>query len=228
MICGHAVTVGYGERIVLDALSFRFEPWRTTAILGPGGSGKSTLLQLLGGSAVQTRWTRGALTLPRGPCAILPQRLALGDCRTLSERLHEARPDSVPRRVLSALWRGVDEQAWMALNDALKAPPSILCSGLVRLIELTAVAAMPAGTILLDEPEAGLEEQHRHWAEAFLCMLQHRRTIIVVTHHLMLARSIADDVLLLVDGSIVEAGARDEFFERAVHERTRDFIRMGC
>lgn len=81
--------------------------------------------------------------------------------------------------------------------------------------------------LVLDEPADVLDEEPRL---AFARALRRRdpaRPVLVATHHLLFLREVADHILFLADGKLIEAASADDFFERPRHQRTRDFLRTG-
>jgi ABC-type phosphate transport system ATPase subunit len=219
------LSAGYGDREVLRSVSFDVARHRTCVVVGPGGSGKSTLLSLMrrtGGEV--TPWVRGHLAVPEDPPRFLPQS-GLPPDRTLSELLPA---DVAPAIDLVAdFWSDIP-QAAAALTSVLDLPLGRLPVWQRRLAEFTVIASHPDAFLLLDEPDARVDGPALEWIGAKIRENRHRQTTVVVTHHLAFARVIADYVLLLVDGVLVEAADADDFFERPVHSRTRDFVRLGC
>lgn len=223
-IRARGLSAGYGRRTVLRSVSFDVARNRTCVVVGPGGSGKSTLLRVLSGAGGEAApWTRGRFVLPQRPSGYLAQH-GLPPGHGLSSLLSV--DVSTARAIVAAFWCDVPE-AVDALAPVLGEPLERLPGWLRRLAEFTAVASNPVACLLLDEPDArigpGLE-----WLGRKLRQIRRRQTALVVTHHLAFARLIADQVLLLVDGALVEAADAESFFERPSHPRTRDFVRQGC
>jgi ABC-type multidrug transport system ATPase subunit len=209
---------------VLDGLTFTFEAGRINVILGPGGTGKSTLLRALGADpgAAASPWVDGELLLPEVPAVSMGQK-------------PRPRPESLDRLLASegAAAAGVLRTIWRSAPEVAELLESVLDRGMdqlsytqVRLAELT-VTLSRGPFVLLDEPEVGLTDEIR---EAMIrCLGDHRgsRTVILATHHLGLARTLADYALLLSDGKVVESGPNPPFFDRPRHARTRQFVTMG-
>ena len=244
---------GYGPREVLRSLTFELPADRISVILGPGGSGKTTLLRALfnrGGGLPDDFWHRGQLSLPPVLPCILRQSLKPDD-RSLCDLLVEVKCtpndcdylepclekrtglpwDTRDRkdcpRLLREIWHAVPEAA-DALLPCLDEPLMDLPVSLARLAALTALVAPPSPPfLLLDEPEAGTEPETWSWMIQKLRQLR-GKTVILVTHNLQLARAVADYVMLLIDGEIVEAAEASAFFEQPMHPRAQHFVRMGC
>lgn len=242
---------GYGAQEVLSSLSFELAGGRISVILGPGGSGKTTLLRALrtGGSPAEF-WHRGRQSLPAALPCLMRQKLEPGGsslrqlltgpfCQPRECGVVEACPDRTslpwdgedrrrPDRVLRDFWHSVP-QAEAELLNAFEEPLDTLPISLARLAVFTAIAVSDLPSILLlDEPEADMEEAHQEWLVHKLREMRGRRTVVLVTHNLRMARAVADYAMLLIDGEIVEAAETPRFFEAPVHPRTRHFVRMGC
>ena len=100
-----------------------------------------------------------------------------------------------------------------------------------RLDLLRAAIDRDTSLLVLDEPEVGLDTDGL--GELVRRLRERRakgtpRTTVLATHNLLLAQAVADHVVLLIDGEIVEAGPAPQFFAAPRLERTRHFIRMGC
>lgn len=226
-ITARGLSAGYGETTVLDGISFEMASGRITVVLGPGGGGKSTLLRALGAEPERPErpWTRGDLTVCEASPGFLPQKIR-GEERTLAELLAAgAAPGISPRRLLGELWRCAPK-AEAVLAPLLERPLGALPGPEARLAQLT--ATVPRGRLLLlDEPDAGLPPDYQEWIVRRVGDLRGTRTVVLATHNLKVARALADFVLLLIDGSIIEAGESSDFFGQPQHPRTRHFIRMG-
>ena len=219
------LTAGYGERVVLEAVTLQLAPQRTCAILGPGGSGKSTLLKVFAGAGREPGfWCRGAAEVP-GRVAWLRQRREPPDA-TLAALVRPSAPGEASA-VLRRVWGG-EARVREALEPVLSSPARAVEPNLWRLAAYTGAVAGDEPVLLLDEPEASLRGEWLAAVGRQLAGEKGRRTVVLVTHHVALARASADAAVLLVDGRVLEAAEKDDFFERPAHQRTRDFVRMGC
>lgn len=242
---------GYGERRVLNGIDWTVGARRTVVILGPGGSGKTTLLRLIQGEDAESRglWWRGSLEVPDLPFYFLyqqPNRGAesladvLGRCgshQSWPYQWQERRcselpipikktPWSYPRDVLYGIWQCAPAAA-DTLRRVLEMPMAELPLNLLRLAKLTVAVATLSPYLLIDEPTAEMDDDGVAWVAQKLGELRGQRTIVLVTHHLALARAVADDVTLLIDGEILESGNAEPFFAAPRHPRARYFVRMG-
>jgi len=223
------VSLGYGQKTVLEGLSFTFGAGRISVILGPGGSGKSTLLKVLGGGrrGASRPWLRGDLEMPATAPTSMPQTHVGTDPTgaTLAGLLGSTGGVPGAGSMVRQVWRDVPA-AVAFLDPIVQVPFEQLSRDQVRLAEFTAAVA-GASLILLDEPEAGLAPDQQRWMVQCLGGLRGERTVILATHHLGVARAVADAAILLSDGKVVEAGQAPAFFDRPRHARTRQFVQMG-
>lgn len=223
------VEVFAGSRLLLEVQKLEIPGGRATAILGPGGSGKSLLLTLLadpGALPPQLGW-RGSLRYPERLPAFLPQhppeaRGSVGE--VLRRRL------GCEERALGACL----DRAWSAVPCAREAIDGYLplaydslAAPLRRLVELTAALADAATCLVLDEPEAELGSPQRDWLERQLLARKGGASLLIATHDLRIAKVVADDLVLLVEGSILASGRAADLFRRPPSLRVRHLLTMG-
>ena len=217
--------MGHGGRVILDSLSISFPGRRATCVVGPGGTGKSTLLNALAGKGqvAPPLWAHGAVNV-EGTIALCPQSRLSGP--TLIDLLAAALPGRAPEDCLDAAWWAVPvarDRLLQVAGDALYRLPR----DLRRLAEITPVLASGADLLVLDEPDAGARAVTLEWTITQLGHTKAHQSVIVATHHLGLARELADDVLLLLDGTVVEHATVEAFFERPASARTAAYVVMG-
>jgi ABC-type phosphate transport system ATPase subunit len=131
-----------------------------------------------------------------------------------------------PAEQVRAVWQlspAVGETFLRSIGHPLQslAPPQL------RLAMVTAAVALGQRILLLDEPEADLDAESRDALANLLRSLSGQRSVVVVTHHLDFARAIADQVLLLVDGKVIEQGPATRIFHAPRRQRTRSYLRTG-
>ena len=223
------MSVGWGEQRVIPSLELALAPGECLCLVGPGGSGKSTIVrvveQLVSSEAsanpAQPLWWRGYYSTSFEGCARLRQhgefvRSSIADLLErggLLEREEWMPGGAAERELLRAVYD-------LPLGEA----PELLR----RFLSFVLVAWSDAPLLLLDEPSFGLSGAWRRCVWARLESLRAAsRSIILVTHHLPLARAIGDRVTLIVDGEVIESAAVEDFFERAQHPRTRQFLTWG-
>ncbi|MFG1226328.1 ABC transporter ATP-binding protein [Xanthobacter wiegelii] len=207
---------GYGQRLVVDGVSFTVAAGRMTALIGPNGSGKSTLLAtmarllqpmggtvLLDGSAVHGRPTR-ALARELG---ILPQSPLVPEGLTAYELVSRGRH---PHQGFLSQWSDKDAAAvetamgLTGTSDFAGTPVAALSGGQRQRCWIAMAMAQETSVILLDEPTTFLDLRYQVEVLDLLARLAHAhgRTVVVVLHDLNMAVAYADTVLCLKDGRI--------------------------
>jgi ABC-type arginine transport system ATPase subunit len=224
----------WGTRRVLRDLCVEVPQGETLCIVGPGGSGKSTLLRVLEALSLGVmpvmpdptglRW-RVATPFKVDACARLRQH---GDFTPLPISLLLANAGIHANRDNDETWMPAGEPERARLRAFYDIPLNEAPEPIRRFVSFTLVANSSAPLLLIDEPRFGLDGP---WAQRVTATLRRladqRRTMVIVTHHLPLARAIADQVMLLVDGHLLESAATEDFFCRSEHPRTRQYVQSG-
>lgn len=211
-----ALKAGYGQRLVVDGVSFTVAAGRMTALIGPNGSGKSTLLAtmarllqpmggsvLLNGACVHALPTR-ALARELG---ILPQSPLVPEGLTAYELVSRGRH---PHQGFLRQWSDTDDAAveeamrLTGTRDFAATPVSALSGGQRQRCWIAMAMAQETSVILLDEPTTFLDLRYQVEVLDLLARLarEHGRTVVAVLHDLNLALAYADTVLCLKDGRI--------------------------
>jgi len=243
---------GYGPKEVLHGLKFSIQSRRTTVILGPGGSGKTTLIRILSGAESDySIWRTGDIqcALADSCCWMQQYTKPVPDTvRELFRRYHDQYlrqllllSGSTPAGGASQAPPAGFEAAFEAFLTAIEATP---CHGseLVRYLECP-LEKMPkvlaqllhfcmllfwrCPAMIFDEPDADLDPALHGWMIDQLQQLHGTCGILLATHNINIARSVADFAILLIDGEICEAAEASLFFTSPRKARTQYFIRMG-
>jgi polar amino acid transport system ATP-binding protein len=232
------VSVGWGSRVVLERLNFEVARGDVACLVGPGGSGKSSLLRLIeqlcrrpgtaqmaheaADSASEANlWWRGHGHATAESCLRLRQH---GDFRNqpVGELVH------APGMAEIASWMPEGRAERRAVQQVLGMPLGAVPDPIRRFLSFILVACSDATLLLLDEPLFSLEGEWEQAVRAGLSRLADgSRTLVLVTHYLPLARELADQVTLLVDGQVIESALTEDFFCHALHVRTRQFVQWG-
>ncbi len=203
------VVHGYGRRTVLDGVSLTLAAGDRVALLGRNGAGKSTLLRIAAGRETQDRGTavfRGEQTGEDRPAFRAEVASALGpgacypDLTVREHLLLVALAHAVPDA--DAL---VDEAlAEHRLADHADELPDVLSAGLTQLLSLAATQVRPRALLILDEPEAHLDERARaELAERLDRAAAEGTAILLATHDTVLAALVADRRYTLLDGQLL-------------------------
>ena len=228
----------FGELVALDDITLEVERGRTTVLLGPSGSGKSTLLRCInllekpdtgqidlgegplevGGKLSQRtlRTVRSRSTMVFQQFNLFPHLTALGNVT-----LAPIESRGLGRR--EAEQRGRETLAKVGLADKIDAYPDRLSGGQQQRVAIARALAMEPDFLLFDEPTSALDPELAAEVVAVLADLAaENRTMVVVTHSLAFARQVADRVVFLEEGRILQDGSPAEFFE-SQDERLRRF-----
>jgi polar amino acid transport system ATP-binding protein len=236
----------FGAKKVLDGVDLTIPRGSVTAILGPSGSGKSTLLRAINhlekldegyvridGELIGVRADRKRLhELPEK--RILRQRQRIGFVfqnfnlfphLTVTENVVEAPLAAKLTTKAQAQARASDLLARVGLSDKADAYPRQLSGGQQQRVAIARALALEPDIILFDEPTSALDpELVGEVLQTIRTLAGGGRTLIVVTHEIAFAREVADHVVFLSDGVVVEQGAPEEVLDAPQNQRTRDFL----
>ena len=227
----------FGPLEVLKGISASVEKSEVVCIIGPSGSGKSTILRCINGlesydtGAILVEGARverdaPSITAIRTQVSMVFQRFNLFPHRTALENVVEG-PIYVkyePRA--EALERGRALLAQVGLADKADAHPGQLSGGQQQRVAIARALAMQPKAILFDEPTSALDpELVGEVLSVMRKLADDGMTMLVVTHEMGFARDVADRVLFLDGGVIVEQGAAKSVLNQPQHARTQDFLR---
>ncbi|WP_280680017.1 amino acid ABC transporter ATP-binding protein [Cryobacterium sp. CG_9.6] len=236
----------YGAVDVLRNVSLQVKAGEVTCVLGPSGSGKSTLLRCLNhlekpdagtitvdGALIGYR-RKGDVLHELGNKAISRQREDLGMVfqgfnlfphMTALQNITEA-PGRLRRESSAALrTRAQDLLTRVGLADMGDRYPSQLSGGQQQRVAIARALAMQPKVMLFDEPTSALDpELVSEVLDVMRSLAASGVTMIVVTHEIGFAREVADSVVFMDHGVIVEAGPPEQVFDAPVHNRTKAFL----
>ncbi len=215
-----------GKRLIKD-ITFTVDAGPRTAILGPNGAGKSLLLRLCHGlilpSSGEVVWHGMTTGDPALRQAMVFQRPIMLR-RTAAENVDYAlKVRDVPRRLRRELVR--EALKVTRLNRLAGRQARVLSVGEQQRLALARAWALRPDVLFLDEPTASLDPAVTHTIEDLINTIRAAGTkIILTTHDLGQARRLADEVLFLHRGRLLEQTPAREFFERPRSEAARAFI----
>ena len=227
----------FGSNHVLRGISGRVERGEVVCIVGPSGSGKSTILRCI--NALEThdageihvdgqRVDRGhdSIHAIRTQVAMVFQRFNLFPHRSALDNVIEG-PVYVKREPRAqATERGRALLERVGLADKADARPAQLSGGQMQRVAIARALAMQPKAILFDEPTSALDpELVGEVLQVMRSLAEEGMTMVVVTHEMGFAREVADRVLFLDGGVIVEQGPARELLTNPQHARTQDFLR---
>jgi ABC-type polar amino acid transport system ATPase subunit len=219
----------YGDLEVLRGVTLDVEPGQVKVLIGPSGSGKSTLLRCL---SLLEEPEAGEVTLEG-------RRPAPGEVGMVFQRFNLFQNMTALGNVMSGLVtvRGLSkndarEQALEFLNRvglAEKAAqyPDELSGGQQQRVAIARALVMRPKAMLFDEPTSALDvELVREVLDVMEALAREGMTMVVVSHELRFAHSVASSVLMMDEGRIVEEASPGEFFSSPKEERTKRFLSL--
>ena len=232
------VRKAYGPLEVIKDVSFGVEKGEVVCIIGPSGSGKSTLLRCINGletyqaGAIEVHGervdpsNRATIRNVRTRVSMVFQRFNLFPHRTAVENVAEG-PIYVkgePRE--QALERARQLLVRVGLGAKADVFPAQLSGGQQQRVAIARALGMNPDAILFDEPTSALDpELVGEVLGVMRSLADEGMTMVVVTHEMGFARDVADRVLFLDGGLLVEQGAPEDVLTRPQNPRTQDFLR---
>lgn len=227
----------YGTHQVLKGINATVSKGEVVCIIGPSGSGKSTILRCINGlesyngGSVEIHGQRVDNTSPsikaiRTEVAMVFQRFNLFPHRTVLENVIEGPIYVKGEKRATVIARARELLASVGLAEKENAHPPQLSGGQQQRVAIARALAMQPEAILFDEPTSALDPElvgevlgvMRKLAESGM-------TMVVVTHEMQFAREVADRVLFIDGGVIVEQGPPKELLNNPQNPRTQDFLR---
>ena len=207
----------FGDKRVLDDVSFTVKDGETLAVVGFSGSGKSTVLKLISGLLEKDS---GEITTSEGDIAMVFQYSALFDSLDIEDNISFAlreRKDLRDKYSENEIHDIVVQKlALVGLKGIEKLYPSELSGGMQKRVSFARAIVTNPNTILYDEPTAGLDPISSTLIEDYIVRLREETNAasIVVTHQMSTITRTADRVIMLYNGKIVFEGTPQELLEQ--------------
>lgn len=221
---------------ILDGISFSVKKSEVIVIVGPSGCGKSTLLRCinalepiqegsitLDGDVIE----RNSKTLPLlrqrigmvfQSYDLFPHLTVLDNILLAPCKVQKRDKEEVKQEAMSLLER-------VGLKEKAKSYPRELSGGQKQRVAIVRALCMHPEILLFDEVTAALDpEMVREVLDVMLDLAKQGRTMLIVTHEMQFARAIADRIIFLDNGKIVEEATPDEFFDNPKTERAKQFL----
>ena len=225
----------FGSNTVLKDISFNVEEGEVVCIIGPSGSGKSTLLRCLnrleeaqggtisifGEDILKTK----NLNKFRERIGMVFQMFNLFPNYTVMENITLAPLELGKMNRTDAEAKGMKLLEMVGLADKRDVYPATLSGGQKQRIAIARALEMSPEIMLFDEPTSALDpEMVGEVLGVMKELAQEGMTMVIVTHEMGFAREVADRVIFMGDGYIIEEGKPKDIFENPKQERTRKFL----
>jgi len=226
----------FGELHVLHGVNLDVAEGEKVVIIGPSGSGKSTLIRCINllekpeeGSVVVDEvnllTTPAAVAKVRQSMGMVFQQFNLYPHMTVLENLILA---PIKLKGISrdeAITSGLLYLDRVGLKDKANAYPAQLSGGQQQRVAIARALNMKPKIMLFDEPTSALDpEMIQEVLDVMIALAGEGITMVVVTHEMGFARKVADRVIFMADGEILEQNTPEEFFTNPKHDRTRQFL----
>lgn len=245
MSSDHAISVkglskSFGGLTVLKGIDLELRPGERVAVIGPSGTGKSTLLRCLnfldrpekgviriGDLTVDAAHaSRSQILALRRRTSFVFQNYALFANKTARQNITEGLVGVRGLSVTEANSRADQILGRIGLADKAGSYPAALSGGQQQRVGIGRAMAMESDLMLFDEPTSALDPE---WVGEVLALIRQiadgRQTMLIVTHEMQFAREIADRIIFMEGGRIVEQGPPSQVFDAPHDPRTREFLR---
>ncbi|MEY4985353.1 MAG: hypothetical protein RLZZ359_239 [Actinomycetota bacterium] len=246
MVDARRVRKSFGSNEVLKGIDLQVAQGQVLCLLGPSGSGKSTFLRCInhletinGGrlyvdGELMGFKERGEATYELKPSAVAKQRSEIGMVfqrfnlfphLTALENVIEAPIGIRGLKRSEAVEKGMKLLQSVGLGERANHYPSQLSGGQQQRVAIARALAMEPKLMLFDEPTSALDpELVGDVLDVMRKLAQSGMTMIVVTHEIGFAREVADRVVFMDEGVVVESGSPSEVIDNPQNERTKSFI----
>ncbi len=226
----------FGTLKALNNVSLSINAGEKVVIIGPSGSGKSTLLRsinrletidqgtiIVDGQDVNSRENdinaiRQELGMVFQSFNLFPHKTVLQNLTMAPIRLKKIPPATAQKTGMSLLDK-------VGIPDKADAYPAMLSGGQQQRVAIARALAMNPKIMLFDEPTSALDpEMIGEVLDVMVKLAREGMTMVVVTHEMGFAKEVADRVIFMDGGMIVEEGTPEHFFENPEHPRTQKFL----
>ena len=226
----------FGDAEVLKGISFSLEEKNVLAIIGSSGSGKTTLLRCInalepiqGGQVILEGKTVGKDNLEElrqkigmvfQSYDLFPHLSVLDNITIAPIKVQKRKKEEVQAEARELLKR-------VGLEDKANSYPRQLSGGQKQRVAIVRALCMHPEILLFDEVTAALDpEMVREVLDVMLDLAKQGRTMIIVTHEMQFAKAVADKVVFIDQGKILEEAAPEEFFTNPKTERAKQFLNV--
>lgn len=225
----------FGHNEVLKDVNLVVQEGEKLVIIGPSGSGKSTTVRCMNGLELPTSGQvfidgveltkKNRTQLVRSTSSMVFQQFNLYPHLTVLGNLTLA-----PIKLFHKSKREAEELAYhylavVGLTEKAHAYPATLSGGQQQRVAIARALCSQTKIILFDEPTSALDpETVQEVLNVMIKLAEESITMVIVTHEMGFAREVADRVIFMADGMILEEGTPEHFFVNPIHERTKQFL----
>ena len=238
MIKAENVHKSFGNLEVLKGIDMEVHPGEVVVLVGVSGSGKSTFLRCLNfleltndgvitidGKKINQK--KDNLAKVRAEVGMVFQHFNLFPHKTVLENVMEAPLMVKKMEKEKAKKMALDILEKVGLSDKAQVYPNKLSGGQKQRVAIARALAMEPKALLFDEPTSALDpELVGEVLQVMKDLADEGMTMVVVTHEMKFAKEVADRVIMLNEGIIIEDADPDTFFNHSTNERTRQFLEM--
>jgi len=226
----------YGKEEILNGISFEIKKGETKVIIGPSGSGKSTLLRCINQLTIPDKgriWLGGEevthhkkdINQFRQKMGMVFQDFNLFDHLTALKNVEIGLIRVKKMDKKEAREKAMEELKQVGLERQADLYPAQLSGGQKQRVSIARALAMDPKVMLFDEPTSALDpELIGEVLEVIKKLAISGMTMVVVTHEMGFARSVANEVIFIEGGKIIDQGTPYKIFTNPDHERTKQFL----
>lgn len=228
----------YKEHLVLDDVSLEVKEGEAIVIIGPSGCGKSTFLRCINGleeiqsGSISTNMqgytgninnmgaARQKIGMVFQSYDLFPHLDVLNNIMLAPLKVQKREKSEVKKEAISLLER-------VGLGNKAKNYPRQLSGGQKQRVAIVRALIMHPEIMLFDEVTAALDpEMTREVLDVILGLAKQGRTMLIVTHEMQFARAVADRIIFMDEGKIIESSTPEKFFENPVTDRAKKFLNV--